>query len=204
MATERAGEQGKGQQETKGKAARSSRERSERGTELAPREGFGLPSLFGERGFSPFGMMRRMMEDMDRMFEDLGFRGGRELRRGFGGERPWAPEIEVAEREGRLFVRADLPGLSRDDVHVELREDSLVLEGERRHEHEEERGGTYRSERSYGSFRRMIPLPEGVDPQKCEAHFDKGVLEIAIELPKERVTQGKKIEIKEGKAGTVH
>ncbi len=204
MATERAGEQqAKGQQE-KGKAARASRERGERGTELAPREEFGLPSLFGRWTWSPFGMMRRMMEDMDHMFEDLGFRGGREIERGFWGARPWAPEIEVAEREGKLLVRADLPGLSRDDVHVEVREDSLVLEGERKHEHEEEKRGTYRSERSYGAFRRVIALPEGVDPEKCEAHFDKGVLEVSLELPKERVAHGKKIEVREGKAGTVH
>jgi HSP20 family protein len=204
MATETGEQPRKGQQETKGagKPARASRERGERGAELARREELGLPSLFGGLGWSPFGMMRRMMEDMDRMFEDLGFRG-RETQRGFWGEGPWTPQVEVVEREGKLLVRADLPGISKDDVHVEVRDDALVLEGERRHEHEEERGGMYRSERAYGSFRRVIPLPEGADTEKCEARFDKGVLEVSIELPKERA-HGKRIEIQEAKPGTVH
>ncbi len=200
-----AGEQSrKGQQEAKaaGKPARMARERGgERGA-LVRREPW-LPSLFSGWGASPFGMMRRMMDEMDRMFDELGFRGGRAIQRGAWTEGPWTPEVDVFEREGKLVVRADIPGVSKDDVRVEVSEGAIVLEGERRHEHEEERGGVYRSERSYGSFRRVVPLPDGADPEKAEARFDNGVLEVSVDLPKERA-HGKRIEIQEAKPGTVH
>jgi HSP20 family protein len=144
---------------------------------------------------SPFALMRRMMEDMDRMFADFG--GGGSSERGLGGlSRGFHPEVEVFQREGKLVVRADLPGMSQDDVHVSLDEDGLLLKGERRHEEEREEGGTFHSERSYGSFQRRIPLPRGVDPSTCDASFDHGVLEVTLKLPE----QGRKrIEVRSGK-----
>jgi HSP20 family protein len=83
-------------------------------------------------------------------------------------------------------------------VRAEIEGNELVLEGERRREVEEERGGRYRSERSYGSFRRAIPLPEGADAEHAEAHFDSGVLEVAIPLPQDQM-RTRRIEIQEGK-----
>ncbi len=159
---------------------------------------------------SPFSLMRRMMDDFDRMFEDVGFGMGGLMPRGeLPGEALsrgalWTPQIDVLEREGQLVVRADLPGLSKDDLRIEVRDDALVIEGERRREQKEEGEGFYRSERSYGSFRRAIPLPEGVDPEKAEARFENGVLEVSLPLPKERA-QGKRIEIRGGTEGkSVH
>jgi len=153
-------------------------------------------------GASPFALMRRMMEDMDRMFEELGSsRGGGQL--GQLGRAPslgfWEPQVDVVERGGKLFVRADLPGLRKDDVRVEVTDEGLVLEGERRSELEEEREGMFRSERSYGSFRRIIPLPEGVEAESAEARFDNGVLEVTFRLPQEQARR-RRIEIQEGKA----
>jgi HSP20 family protein len=111
------------------------------------------------------------------------------------------PDIDVFEREGKLVVRADLPGLSKDDVRVEVDEGALVMQGERRQEREVEGSGTYRSERFYGSFRRVIPLPEGIDPDTAEAHFENGVLEVSFRLPQQKA-RGKRIEIQEsGQAG---
>lgn len=169
------------------------------------------PGTLGRaRGFggSPFTMMRRMMEDMDRLFEDFGLGSfartmmpmgqGVFGERGGGGMEVFSPAVEVLEREGKLIVRADLPGMNREDIHVNIDEDGLVLEGERKSEREEKREGYYQSERSYGSFQRRIPLPRGVNPQTCDASFENGVLEISLELPKE---SRRKIEVRSGAQG---
>jgi HSP20 family protein len=158
----------------------------------------------GTLGLSPFSMMRRVLEDMDRMFE--GFGG---LRGGLGGGADtdvdrgpaaglgvvWAPAIDILERDGRIVVRADLPGLSPDDVRIEVRDDTLVIEGERRQEMEvEDEGGVYRAERIYGRFARAIALPDGADPERASARFDNGVLEIEVPL-REDARRGRRIEI---------
>jgi len=149
--------------------------------------------------------MRRMMEDLDRMFEDFGSaRGSRGDMPDVGGRgglaMDWTPAVEMFERDGQLVVRADLPGLSPEDVRIEVTDDSLTIEGERRSEMEvEEEGGVYRSERTYGRFSRIIALPEGVDPDGAQARFDNGVLEITIPLPEQ--TGRRRIPI-QGSAGT--
>jgi len=155
---------------------------------------------------SPFSFMRRFSEDMDRLFEDFGF-GSRGLTRGSGrgfmsdmgefGRGLWSPQIETFEREGQLVIRADLPGLSKDDVNVELTNDALTISGERHNENEEQREGYYRSERSYGSFYRQIPLPEGVNPEDAAATFSNGVLEITMKAPQLQ-SQKRRLEISEG------
>ncbi len=159
---------------------------------------------------SPFSFMRRFSEEMDRLFEDFGFgRGwlapsfGRELfPAGFGdfGQTAWSPQVEVFERGGQLVVRADLPGLTKDDVKVEVTDDAITISGERKQEHEEKGEGFYRSERSYGSFYRQVPLPEGVNADAADATFKNGVLEITMQAP-QRQQRGRRLEIKEGGAG---
>jgi HSP20 family protein len=176
------------------------------------RGGTGSRALAREDPFSasPFALMRRMAEDMDRMFESFGFGRGRFAPRLWSDvpERfsepelaVWAPEIEVFDREGEFVVRADLPGLKKEDVRVELTENALILEGERRKEHEERREGFYRSERSYGRFSRAVPLPEGVDTEKVEAEFKDGVLEVRLPAPKRQSQQRRQIEIRSAEAG---
>ena len=103
-------------------------------------------------------------------------------------------------REGELVVRADLPGLTKDDVKVEVTDDAIQISGERKSEHEEKGEGYYRSERSYGSFYRSIPLPEGVNADSANATFRNGVLEISMQAP-QRESRGRRLEIKEGGAG---
>jgi HSP20 family protein len=146
-------------------------------------------------GLSPFSLMRRMLEDMDRMFEGFG-----SARAGFEGNTTrgfapiWSPAIDVVEREGRFVVRADVPGLSPDDIRLEVRDGALVLEGERRQEVEVEgEEGVYRSERVYGRFSRVIPLPEAADVDKAAARFENGVLE--IEIPLREDARRRRIEI---------
>jgi HSP20 family protein len=100
--------------------------------------------------------------------------------------RDWIPAMDLAEDGGDYVVRADLPGLSEDDVKIELQDNVLTISGERKSEHEERRKGYYRVERASGRFSRALTLPDGVDPQSVRAHFDKGVLEVRIPKPAER------------------
>lgn len=129
---------------------------------------------------NPFSLMRRMSEEMDNFFNQA--RSG--WRRESGGA--WSPAIEVAEREGNYVIHAELPGLKPEEVKVELRDNAVVIEGERRSEHEENRGGIHRSERRYGQFYREIPIPEGVNPDQVKARFENGMLEITAPVPQAR------------------
>jgi len=160
--------------------------------------GGGMPSLFGSRG-SPFDMFRRLDEDMDRLFHQI-WGGGRSLMRGRGTESQsmWMPQVEVCEQEGKLHVYADLPGMKKEDVKLSLEGDQLVLQGERQSSREEgeQGGGFYHSERSYGSFYRSIPLPDGVDPQTVQANFKDGVLDVTFEAPSKPQQQTRQIEIR--------
>jgi HSP20 family protein len=157
---------------------------------LARREPFGL------WGGSPFSsIFQRWNDDMERLFSDFGF--GRSAIAG-GQRGAWAPQVEMSQRGHELIVRADLPGLSKDDVKVEINDDVLTIQGERKQEHEEEREGWHRSERSYGSFHRAIPLPEGTIADSAKATFKNGVLEITLQAPPEEVNRGRRLEIKEG------
>ena len=153
---------------------------------------------------SPFRFMKRFAEDMERLFEDFqGFRFGSLYGREFFPftkeleHVDWVPKIEVSERNGELSVRAELPGLKKDDVKVELTNEALTLSGERKEEKEEKREGYYRSERSYGSFYRYIPLPQGAKTDTAKAEFHDGVLEVKLQVPKSE-TRSRRVEITEG------
>jgi HSP20 family protein len=144
---------------------------------------------------SPFGVMRRFADEMDRLFDD--FRTSLFPRLDFPKmEAAWAPPVEVSERGGQLVVRAELPGLAKKDVRVEVGEDALTIQGERRHEREEKRKGFFRSERSYGSFFRQIPLPEGIDPGSAKAVFKDGILEVTMPAPP-KPAKGRSVPIEE-------
>jgi len=148
---------------------------------------------------TPLEFMKRFGEEMDRLFGEFGL--GRAWltssgERGFGAGL-WAPQVEMFEHDGHLVVRADLPGLTKDDVNVEVNDDGITIEGERRSEQEENREGFYRSERSYGKFYRRLPLPEGVDAENANATFNNGVLEITMEAPKQKASKARKLDIRE-------
>jgi len=107
----------------------------------------------------------------------------------------WVPQVESFQRGDQFVVRADLPGLRKEDVTIEINDDTLTLQGERRDEHEEEREGVFTSERSYGSFYRVVPLPDGAIPDSAKAAFNNGVLEVTVEAPPRDVSRGRRIEI---------
>lgn len=162
-----------------------------------PRSGRSTSLTSGPTAGSPFSIMRRMMEDMDRMFFDFAGGGLPDTWAGSGLERgTWAPQVETFRRGDQLVVRADLPGMKKDNVNVEVEEDTLLISGERQDEFKEERDDYYRSERSYGRFYRAIPLPEGIDPNSAKAEFKDGVLEISMPVPKEPQRENRRIDIK--------
>jgi HSP20 family protein len=157
----------------------------------------GLSRHTGAPGrFNPFSLMRRFGEDMEQLFDEFGF--GRLAPRGFDQMAAWTPQVEVLQRDKELVIRADLPGIDKDKVKVELRDDSIVLSGERQEERKEEREGFLRTERSYGSFYREIPLPPGVDTSKATATFRDGVLEITMPSS-ESEGRMRQLEIKDAK-----
>jgi HSP20 family protein len=148
---------------------------------------------------TPFAFMKRFGEEMDQLFEDFGFGGGwlAPVFRGNVMQGMWSPQIEMVEKDGQLVVRADLPGLTKDDVKVELSDDAITIEGERKGEHEEKGEGFYRSERSYGKFYRRLPVPEGVKAEQANASFNNGVLEITMPAPKQVASKTRRLEINE-------
>jgi HSP20 family protein len=152
-------------------------------TAISPRRGSSLGLGISPQEFlssNPFSLMRRMTEEMDRVMQEFG------LERDSGNRAGWSPAIEVTERDGKYNVRAELPGLSPDDVRVEVVNNALVMQGERKVEHEEKDGGVQRTERQYGLFYRSIPLPEGADLDHANAKFQNGVLEVTIPVPKQK------------------
>ena len=126
---------------------------------------------------SPFQLMRHFSDEMDRMWSGHGREQG-------GAMSTWRPVVDVREHDGQLQVHAELPGVNENDVKVAIENDMLVIQGERKREEEKEDEGWYRAERSYGSFYRAIPLPDGAEPDKANARFNNGVLEISLPIPK--------------------
>ena len=154
--------------------------------------------------------MCRLAEEMDHLFENFGINTGwrmpslltrgHELFRREAGFAPglWSPRIDVLERDGQFIVKADLPGLSKEDVKVEVEDDMLTLHGERKQCTKEEREGYSYNECNYGSFYRTVPLPAGADASKATAQFQNGVLEIVMPCV---ATDGKKRETHRGTRG---
>ena len=132
---------------------------------------------------TPFGLLRRMTTDIERLFDEVALDRPIVGQPRLLGDARWVPTVDVFEKDGRLIVRADLPGLTKKDVNVEVTDHQLTIQGERKTEFEETREGVYRQERAYGSFYRALPLPEQIKPEDVKATFANGVLEVAMPLP---------------------
>jgi HSP20 family protein len=103
-----------------------------------------------------------------------------------GALRRWLPAMDLIETEDHFVLRADLPGLSEEDVNLEVEDRVLTISGERKAEHEVSKEGYHRVERAFGNFSRSLTLPEGINPEAVQATFDRGVLEVRIPKPEER------------------
>ena len=118
-------------------------------------------------------------QEFDRLFSSLFENSGRRVQR-------WVPAMDLVEADDHFVLKADLPGLAEGDVAIEVQDNVLTISGSRQAEHERKEQGWFRLERSYGSFSRSLTLPDGVDPDRVEATFDRGVLEVRIPKPEER------------------
>ncbi len=160
-----------GAQESRGLARRS------QGTSLYPSIFSVTPGEFFT--LSPISLMRRFTEDIDRAF---GFSpGDRAL--SSPEELGWTPRIEVQRSGDNVIVHAELPGVKENDVRLEVSDEGLAIEGERKREQTSEEKGWHRSEFSYGHFYRLIPLPENASIDQAQANFRNGVLEVTVPAP---------------------
>ncbi len=129
---------------------------------------------------SPFRGFMDLQSEMDRMFDEafgnLTRRGERRRTQGV-----WAPAMDMLSEDGDLVIRAELPGVKREDVDISLSNGVLTISGSTKAEREEKSGGYYLRERRSGSFRRSVTLPEGVDESKVKARFEDGVLEVRVQ-----------------------
>lgn len=129
-------------------------------------------------GMSPFALMRQLTDEMDRTF-----RGA--VPAGYGGAelRAWSPAVDVRQCNGDLVVTAELPGLKKEEIKVEVTDDALVIQGERKREHKEDHEGYHSWERSYGKFYRSIALPEGAKTDQVKAEMQDGILKVSLPVP---------------------
>lgn len=139
-----------------------------------------VPSLL----LDPFGFFREGSSpfkswDLSRIFERSGLAGSGDRSDPAG----WTPAIEVEYKNGNLIVLAELPGLNENDVNVQVVGDALIVQGEKRDQHDQQEGGVRRSEIRYGQFYRVIPLPEGAETDEARAEFGNGVLRVTIPVP---------------------
>jgi HSP20 family protein len=133
--------------------------------------------------------MNQMFDDFFRGLELSPFAGGRN-----GGT--FSPSIDVREGEKEVTVKAELPGMEEKDIEVNLTDDALTITGEKRDEKEEKGKGYWQREASYGSFRRVVPLPDGLDREKVDARFKNGVLTITLARLEDAKAKSKRIAVK--------
>jgi HSP20 family protein len=110
-----------------------------------------------------------------------------------GASRPWMPAVDIWENEGELVLKADLPDVRFEDIHVDLENGTLTLRGERKFEKPTEKGGYHRVERAYGAFERSFTVPETVDSEHVKADYKNGVL--TVTLPKKESAKPRKINV---------
>ncbi len=113
----------------------------------------------------------------------------------------WAPPMDLVEAEDHYLLKADLPGVSDEDVAIEVENGVLTVTGERKAEHERSERGFYRIERAFGRFQRQLTLPEGIDTDAVTAGFDKGVL--SVRIPKPEKVKPRRISIGGGEQAAV-
>ena len=171
------------------------------------------PPLAANPFVNPFGLLSAFWGNMDRMVRAFGLPAPFPFRSGFGGISPnqagsngsasapptWAPPLEILTRDGEFVVRAEIPGIDKEHVNVEIDEGRAVISGEREEEHGDKGEGFRSSERSYGRFSRVVELPEGANAEQAKAMSADGVLEIVIPMANPE-PQAHRLEIHEGGA----
>lgn len=170
------------QRENQSSTSQSSGRGEQRGQQsaLARRDRSALPSLWMDPldFVNPISLFRRMQEEINQVFQQTGLSSSRQ-----GDPQNnvvWVPPVELGYRDGSFQVSVELPGVPDEDVTVAIVDNALVIQGERRIEQEENKGGVRRTELRYGQFYRAIPLPDGVNPDQARAELNNGVLRISL------------------------
>jgi len=157
---------------------------------------FEKKSLVSRRRQEPLNLLRQMTSELDQMFDEPWTMFRWPSAEVASPDVPiWAPKVDVVTKDNKLVTRVDLPGMTKDDVLVEVDDGFLTLSGERKRETKEEKDNVYREEREYGSFCRTVPLPKGVKADDVSATFNNGVLEVLVPLPVAIAPKGRKIPI---------
>jgi HSP20 family protein len=143
-------------------------------TEIAHRESRAFEGAFNVP------MFRRLGREIDFLFDRFG------LERALfePAQTVWTPDVEMFRRDNAVVIRADVPGMKKDDFTVDIVDGQVFLRGERKQEKEEKNDNYYRAERTYGAFVRALPLPEGVQVDEAKAALHDGVLEITLPTTK--------------------
>jgi HSP20 family protein len=170
------------------------REGGSQSDSLVPSDQRNDPAQYRQQSDSPYELMRRFSDDVDRIFASLGFGSfGSSLRpwgirsartqqaAGAMSTMAWTPSVDINTQGDDLIVCADLPGVKPENVQIECDNNQLIIRGETRNEQNRQNQGGYNyTERSYGSFYRSIPLPPGVNPDNAKADFNNGVLQVTF------------------------
>lgn len=139
--------------------------------------------------WSPLEQLTRLRDEMDRLFTSP----FNELQRGGQLFNQWAPALDLYEDKDNIFVKAEVPGMKKEDIDVSLHENALTISGERKYEQKHEEAENYRSERFFGRFTRSVTLPVPVEGEKVKASYKDGIL--TITLPKSEKAKAKQIEV---------
>lgn len=149
-------------------------------SEIVPSESSSQPTR--SRSLDPFSMFSEMEEMMDRML-GRNWPFMRPIRRFTQSSSGWSPHVDMYEEGNDIVVKAELPGLTKDDIDVQIENGDLVIKGERKSDSEVKEENYYRMERSFGTFYRNLPLPEGIQAGQISATFKDGVLEVRAPKP---------------------
>ena len=141
--------------------------------------------------WTPRGNLQSFQDEMNRLFNQF-FQGGTGEEAGWG-VRTWTPPVDIYETDDALILTAELPGVSKDDVSIEIHQNTLILRGQRKHDAEVKEDNYHRVERAYGTFQRSFMLPTLVDQEHVQATYTDGVLE--LRLPKSEAAKPKRVAI---------
>ncbi len=139
---------------------------------------------------TPRDIFQSFQETIDEFFNDFPYP---EV---FSKERSFFPKIDISEGDKEIVIKADVPGIDEKDLDISISKDAVIIKGEKKYEHEEKQNNYYKKERSYGSFRRVIPLPVQIDESKVEATYKNGVVTLRLPKSSESLKHIKKIPIK--------
>jgi HSP20 family protein len=131
--------------------------------------------------WTPMGHLQSFQDEMNRMFNQF-FRGGAG-EEGSWGQYTWTPPVDIYETDDALVFQADLPGVAKDEVSIEVHNNTLSLRGERKRGAEGQADRYHRVERAYGPFQRSFVLPTMVDQEKVQATYHDGILELRLPKP---------------------